>query len=321
MEVILTCLLAGARAGKKPAVTSVFRNEYRIKGDCMNWVSIDKSKCNLCGLCIVRCPSVFEKAGDMIVAQADEESCNLCGHCISLCESQAIIHSELDMANFPPASEDANFETEQFVRFIRNRRSHRHFKKKPISRADLKTLIDAVRYAPTGGNAQAVEIVVVENKDTIKRLSDYTVDFFISAGKGAQELIGQLATEKKEVPESLIRTRRYGKRLKAAREAGVDPIFHGAPAIIIFHAPQENVSAKDDCVIASTTLSLLARTMGIESTYIGLLVIAAGENRIIHSELQLPPGNDLLSVLIMGYPQLKYHYNVDRKPIRTRWVS
>ena len=122
------------------------------------------------------------------------------------------------------------------------------------------------------------------------------------------------------MPESLFRTRRYGRRLKDAREAGLDPIFHGAPEIMIFHASQEKVSAKDDCVIASTTLSLLARTMGIESTYIGLFVVAARGNRDIHSELQLPSGNNILSTLIMGYPRLKYHYAVDRSPIRTRWV-
>jgi len=286
----------------------------------MNWIFVDESKCTLCGRCLLRCPSVFKKIDGKVVAQADEENCNGCGHCISLCEQQAIVHSELDMTNFPPASEDANFETEQFIRFIRNRRSHRHFKKKIIPRGELETLIDAARYAPTGGNAQAVEVVVVENPGTIKRLSDYTVDFFISAGDRAQELIEQLTTEDKEVPESLIRNRRYGTRLKEAREAGLDPIFHGAPAVMIFHASQEKVSAKDDCVIASTTLSLLARTMGIESTYIGLLVIAARENRRINSELQLPPGNEILSTLIMGYPRLKYHYAVDRKPIQTRWV-
>jgi nitroreductase/NAD-dependent dihydropyrimidine dehydrogenase PreA subunit len=250
----------------------------------------------------------------------DNENCNGCGHCISLCERRAIVHSELDMANFPPASENANFETEQFVQFIRNRRSHRHFKKKPIPRADLETLIDAARYAPTGGNAQAVEIIVVENKDTIRRLSDYTVDFFVSAGDKARELIARLTTQEKEAPESLIRSRLYGKRLKEARDAGLDPIFHGAPTILIFHAPREKVSTKDDCVIASTTLSLLARTMGIESTYIGLLVIAAGDNRSIRSELKLPSGNDLLSALIMGYHRLKYRYAVDRKPIQTRWI-
>jgi hypothetical protein len=59
--------------------------------------------------------------------------------------------------------------------------------------------------------------------------------------------------------------------------------------------------------------------MGIESTYIGLLVSASQGKREIHAELQLPDGNEILSVLIMGYPRLNYYYAVDRKPIRTRW--
>jgi len=285
----------------------------------MSWVSIDKTKCNSCGLCILRCPSVYSKVDGEIVSQADVGNCNTCGHCISLCKSQAIVHSEMDMENFPAVNEDANFETGKFIQFIRNRRSHRHFKNKAISRADLETLIDACRYAPTGGNAQSVEIIVVENRDKIKRLSDYTIDFFINAGDNVQQLIEQLVAEGKEPPETLTRIRQYGERFKLAREVGQDPIFHDAPVVMIFHAPQDRGTPKDDCVIASTTLSLLARTMGIESTYIGLLVGAARDNREIHSELQLPPGSELLSALIMGYPRLKYHYAVDRKPIRTRW--
>jgi nitroreductase len=268
---------------------------------------------------MLRCPRVFSKVNGEIIAQADENNCNICGHCISLCKSRAIVHSEMDMANFPEANGDAHFETGKFIEFIRSRRSHRHFRNKTIPRADLERLIDACRYAPTGGNAQAVEIIVLENRDKIKRLSDYTVDFFINAGNEVQRLIEQSAAEVKELPAGLARVRQYGERFKLAREAGQDPIFHNAPVILIFHAPQDRGAPKDDCVIASTTLSLLARTMGIESTYIGLLVSASQGKREIHAELQLPDGNEILSVLIMGYPRLNYYYAVDRKPIRTRW--
>jgi len=285
----------------------------------MSWVSIDKMKCNTCGLCVLRCPGVYSKVGDEIVARADASNCIACGHCISLCTSQAIVHSEMNMENFPVVDEAANFETATFIQFIRNRRSHRHFKSKAIPRADLETLIGACRYAPTGGNAQSIEIIVLENHEKIKRLSDYTIDFFINAGNNVPQIIEQLAAEGKEPPESLIRIRQYGERFKLAREAGKDPIFHEAPVVMIFHSPQDRGAPKDDCVIASTTMSLLARTMGIESTYIGLLVGAARDNRDIHSELRLPPGNEILSVLIMGYPRLKYQYAVDRKPIQTRW--
>ncbi len=288
----------------------------------MNWVSIDKTKCDRCGLCILRCPRVYSILDGEIIAQADINNCIACGHCLSLCRTGAISHSELDRGNFPVADEAANFETGTFIRFLRNRRSHRHFKNKTVPREQLETLIDACRYAPTGGNAQAVEIVVVENRDMMKRLSDHTIDFFISAGEKARQFIARLAAEGKDAPESASRTLQYGERFKLAREAGgPDPIFHEAPIVMIFHAPQDRGASKDDCVIASTTLSLLARTMGIESTYIGLLVTAARENRHIRSDLALPPGNEIFSVLIMGYPRLRYLYNIDRKPIRTRWLG
>ena len=287
----------------------------------MNWVSIDQTKCNSCGLCLLRCPGVFSKVDRVIVASADVDNCNICGHCISLCKPRAIVHSEMDMMNFPAVPEDANFATEKFIQFLRNRRSHRHFKNKAIPRADLETLIDACRYAPTGSNAQSVEIIVMENRDKIKRLSDYIVDFFISTAAQLQQYFEQLTAEGKEPPDNLVRVCRYGERFKLAREAGQDPIFYDAPVVLIFHAAQDKSSPKDDCVITSTTLSLLARTMGIESTYIGLLVGASRGNREIHSELQLPEGNEILSALVMGYPRLKYLYAVDRKPIRTRWET
>jgi hypothetical protein len=53
--------------------------------------------------------------------------------------------------------------------------------------------------------------------------------------------------------------------------------------------------------------------------YIGLFVGASKDNPEILGELQLPPDNEIYSVLIMGYPRLKFHYTVDRKPIKTRW--
>jgi nitroreductase len=285
----------------------------------MSWVAIDKTKCDNCGLCILRCPGVFSKVDGEIVAQADVSNCNVCGHCISLCKPRAIVHSAMDIINFPAVNEAANFATEKFIHFLRNRRSHRHFKNKAIPRADLETLIDACRYAPTGSNAQSVEIIVLENRDRIKKLADYIIDFFINMGDSLRQFFEQLAAEGKEPPANLARIRQYGDRFKLAKEAGQDPIFYDAPVVMIFHASQEKSTPKDDCVIASTTLSLLARTMGIESTYIGLLVGVAKDNREIHSELQLPPGNEILSALVMGYPRLKYRYAVDRKQIPTRW--
>ena len=58
----------------------------------MNWVSIDKEKCNECGICVLRCMNCFTQIETGIVAQADITNCNLCGHCVSLCPIGAVRH-------------------------------------------------------------------------------------------------------------------------------------------------------------------------------------------------------------------------------------
>lgn len=285
----------------------------------MNWISIDNEKCDGCKFCIVRCPRCFSKVGEEIVGQADETNCNVCGHCISLCEPEAITHELMEMDNFPSVNPDDNFDPATFFNFVRNRRSHRHFKNKAIEKTELEMLVDACRYAPTGGNVQNVELVVVEDRDKIKKLSNLTVDTYVGLGEAAAKEAEQLLADGKEVPEALLRTQTYGQRMDESRSEGLDPIFFNASAVMIFHSTSEPGSAKDNCVIASTTVSLLARTMGIESTFIGFFVTAANGNPEIRKELQLPENNSVLSVLMMGYPRLKFHYAVDRFPLKVNW--
>ena len=288
----------------------------------MNWVSIDYDKCTNCGICVLRCERCFTKKKNTVSVQADENCCNLCGHCISLCPTVAIVHHKMDMDNFPDIDEPITFKPEEFIQFIRERRSHRHFRRKHIPRKDLEQLIDAVRYAPTGGNDQNVEIMVVENPERIRRLSELTVEHFDHVGAHYGEQLKKIHKESKEIPENISLMQkmvRYRERMRQARKKGLDPIFYGAPAVIIFHSTIHSVTAKDNCVIASTTMGLLARTMGLEMTYIGLLEIASRFYQPLIEELSLPEGHQVFSVLIAAYPKLNYLRTVDRRPIKTRW--
>jgi len=284
-----------------------------------SWVTIDKEKCIACGICLMRCPLVFSTKDDEMEANADADRCNLCGHCVSLCPTDAIVHSKLDMDNFGEIDEPVTFEPDTFIQFIRQRRSHRHFKDTAIPREDLEKLVDTCRYAPTGSNVQGVEILVVQDPEKRQRLSDLTLDFFEDFGAHAAEAAEKLKAEGQPLSEFLKKSLRYRDRLGYARKMGFDAIFYWAPAVIIFHSAQGPSSPKDDCVIASTTMGLTARTMGLESTYIGLFEMASKGYEPLIEELALPPGHEVYSVLIMGYPRLKFLKTVDRKPIETRW--
>lgn len=286
----------------------------------MNWISIDQEKCNECGICVQRCMSCFTQNQSGIVAHADITNCNLCGHCVSLCPTGAIWHKEMDMNNFKKIEKKSVFKKDDFISFIRARRSHRNFKDKPVMRPEIETLIDTCRYAPCGSNDQNVNIIIIEDRNRIEKLTAMTIDYFKQIGQPFIEQIEKLKKEAKDIPESLQRVVFYADRMIEAERAGINPIFYNAPAVIIFHAPQEGSTPKDNCVIASTTMGLCARTMGLESTYIGLFEIAAQGCADINKELDLPDGHQIYSVLIMGYPVFKYYSTVDRKPMNVQWM-
>jgi len=288
----------------------------------MSWVTIDQEKCNQCGLCVLRCARCYSKEDGSITAHADIDCCNVCGHCVSLCPADAIVHEKMDMKNFIKVDNEISIDPDRFIQMIRQRRSHRHFKDKEIPREVIEKLIDTCRYAPTGGNLQGVELMVIQNPEKIKELSDLTVDFFNIIGTNAEKQLAQIPPEENSSrkAELLQRTANYKERLTQARDLGYDPIFHKAPAVIIFHAHLQTASAKDDCVIASTTMGLTAMTMGLGTTYIGLYDAAAKNHPPALEALNLPEGHGVFSVLIMGYPKLKYLKTVDRKPMKTIWV-
>jgi nitroreductase/NAD-dependent dihydropyrimidine dehydrogenase PreA subunit len=288
----------------------------------MSWVSIDKETCTGCGICVTRCMRCFTQEGEDVTAYADPDNCNLCGHCIALCPTKSIVHSELDMDKFVDIREDIRLDRENFIRFVKRRRSHRQFEEKPVPREDLETLIDLCACAPTGSNRQTVEIVVVQSQERIARLSTLTVDFFQDMIREIEDRADRLREEGKPIPEDLqqmLDTLAFRRRLIQAREAGLDPIFHKAPAVMIFHSQMQPSTPKDDCIIAAQTVTLAAMTMGLESCYIGLFERAANNYPPLKQELGLPPGHQVFSVLIMGYPKLKFLRSVDRNPIKVKW--
>lgn len=288
----------------------------------MSWVSIDKDKCTQCGICVTRCALVFRDNDGEITAKADESNCNLCGHCVSLCPTEAIVHSQMDMDNFIEIKDKVKYDIDDFIQLIRKRRSQRIFKKKEIPHEDLEKLVDLCRYAPTGSNKQTVEILVIQDKERIRKLSDFTVDFFENNLDEIEKEVQKIEAEGQEVPQitkSMLSMRETLNRVVKARQFGFEVIFHQAPAVMIFHSPSLTSTPKDDCVIAAQTVVMATMTMGLGTCYIGLFEFAANRYDPIIEELKLPSGNKVFSVLILGYPKLKYLRTVDRMPMRVRW--
>jgi len=285
-------------------------------------VSIDNDKCTGCSLCVQIAPRCFSKTEDKVTPLATEATCMLCGHCIAVCPSDALTHHSMDMGNFLEITDRPQIGTADFIRLIRERRTHRAFLDKKIPKEHLEKLIDTVRYAPTGHNDQTVEIIIVENPERRKKLSDLAVDYMAGGLKEVEKKLGEMKSGGKQARAKMQELEDWAGflgMLVQARDGGFDPIFYQAPAVAVFHSPTASVTPKDNCVIASTTMGLLARTFGLETTYIALFEAAAKGYKPLKDELRLPDGHEVLSVIILGYPKVRYLRTVDRKPIKTRW--
>lgn len=288
----------------------------------MSWATIDQERCTGCGLCAAVCLRCITQEGKKMTITAGEENCNLCGHCVAICPSDAVVHHKMDMAAFKKI-EGGALAAEDLMAFLRSRRSHRNFLEKEIPAGIMKTLFEICRYAPTGSNVQSVEVLALKDRGKINRLIDLTVEYFQRLIPRTEEKVQRLKAKGQEIPAELqwaLRRNYNYSFLKKSRELGRDPIFRGAPLVLVFHSVPYTSSPKDNAVIAAHTIALTAMTLGLESCYIGLFEGAARNDTAVKAELELPPGHEVFSVLVLGYPRYKFLRTVDRKPIQVQWV-
>ena len=293
---------------------------YSMRRTKMSWITIDADLCTGCETCASICGrGCYTIIDGVAEAQADETTCSLCGHCVAVCPTEAVVHNQMNMAEFKAPEGPDVISTERFIRFIRKRRSHRFFKNQEMPWEVLTKLLDVCRYAPTGSNMQMVEVLAITDPQKINRLSELTVDYFRQTMLQVEKEMAELEASGKKISKELaaaINRIPMTRRHLAAWDGGTDPILRSAPAVLVFHSAPNPSTPKDDCVIAAHTVTLTAMTMGIETCYIGLLEKAASSSSTVLKALELPPDHKVYSVLIAGYPKYEFARTVARKPIR-----
>lgn len=120
----------------------------------------------------------------------------------------------------------------QTINDLKTRRSIRKFKDEQISDEDLKTILEAGTYAPTGRGLQSPKIVVIQDADKIRELSEWNRSFFPI-----------------EVPDDL------------------DP-FYGAKTLLIVLADSEIPTYAEDGASVLAVLVNAAHAVGVGSCWI-----------------------------------------------------
>ena len=185
--------------------------------------------------------------------------------------------------------------TDTMLEFIKSRRSTRKFTPMPVPEDKLNQIVEAGRFAPSGGNCQTTHFIVVKNAEVLAKLKELVCQEF----------------SKMEVTPGLYKS--IVNSINAAKKG--DYAFHyNAPVLIITANQREYGNNIADCSCALENMMLMANALDLGSCWINQLKWL-NENPIILEYMQqlgMEENERVYGALAVGYPDTP-----DGLPLRT----
>jgi nitroreductase/NAD-dependent dihydropyrimidine dehydrogenase PreA subunit len=285
---------------------------------------IDHDKCTLCERCVEVCVRQnLSLTDDKIEVISD--NCNQCGHCKAICPEDAIQIPGLDPSEYEPMSaKDEIITPKQLLQFFRARRSTRIYKRQPIEREKLVNIIEAGRFAPTGGNRQSLQWVVVHTADMVDKIRNLSLNVLAEQGKVMEQSLKEKEQQGEPFTPTDLAMQRYAvswQFMAQLNKEGTDRLLYHAPSLFLCHAdPAESPNPEIDAGLAAMQMALMAESLGLGTCYIGFLVLACTMSRELKDVLKIPQSNGVPVTFVCGYPDVTYERLVARNPARVTWL-
>ncbi|HEX9025982.1 MAG TPA: nitroreductase family protein [Clostridium sp.] len=273
----------------------------------MDYVQVDQDKCVKCGLCINVCRGVLEMGSNG--PQVAKGICIGCGHCVAACPNEAIDNPKSTLKNQIQIRELANLDQEMASQFLRSRRSVRSYKNIKVPREKIEQLLDIGRFAPTACNSQGISYHVIDDTDTLHKITAATIDWAEEEMKKESSL-----SASPFAPNTMIQIERY-------RTLNKDTIIRGASCLVLALCDKNLFSlGRDNTHFSLSYVQLYAQTMGLATCWTGLLEFCANAGyEPLLNLLNIPDGKILTGGIIVGYPIYKYKRLVDRELLKISW--
>jgi nitroreductase/NAD-dependent dihydropyrimidine dehydrogenase PreA subunit len=278
--------------------------------------------CTGCGLCMEVCPSFVFELMDTKAAVVRGDWCIGCGHCGAVCPEGAVRHEAVPLGKGPrPGPKPATL-PEQLMCLLRERRSVRNYRNKPVPKKVLERIIEAGRYAPTGTNSQNVRYVLLTTPEEIDRLRGMAIAFYerifgLVRGRVGVFLLGLFAGRR--IVENLRESLPKIEHVKEVMTQGEDRLFYQAPVVMVVHAESWDTCSAFNCAVALFNCSLMAHTLGIGCCFNGYLEGAVNNDRKIKRWLGIPRDHRCYAAMTLGYQKTRYQRLVERDPAQVVW--
>ena len=278
-----------------------------MEKDNRDLIQVDQSKCTKCGSCSKVCPTgviAMDENGPKVVGQF----CISCGHCVAVCPSAALDNIKTPLSNQVALEKIPVLDEDTAASFLRSRRSVREFQNKPVPREKIEQLLNIARFASTSGNSQGVSYHVIDNMDTLHKITSVAVDWLEEALKHPP-----LAGSPLEAP--------FTNHVKHYRETGEDVILRDAPCLVIPIVDKNSSRyGHDNTLFSLAYAELYATSMGLGTCITGFFdACAASGYKSLLDILNLPENMDVTGGLLVGFPKYTYKRLVDRNPLQVTW--
>jgi len=271
----------------------------------MPTIIVDEDLCTRCGICSVVCPtSIVDPADENTLPVVQDKKagmCIACGQCEVTCPTQALIlNIRPDEKEEIPATV-GEIPAVNLEYYMKTRRSVRHFTDMPVRKEEILQVLDIARYAPSGGNRQPVQWIVVHNPEDVKTVATLTIEWMKTL-VGTDHPMGG-----------------YLPGLISAWEKGYDTICLDAPHLLVAHIPESNPIAAVDGIIALTHFDIAAKSFGIGTCWAGFVSMAALSYEPLRKELGIPAGRTCAFAMMFGHPKYKTYGLPKRNPLGVTW--
>lgn len=251
-------------------------------------IKVNNEKCIGCGLCVSDCPAFHIKVENK-KAIVQKNMCIGCGHCFAICPQEAITIDEYDLSQSEKVVPFTTFNSEDFLKAIKSRRTMRQFKDKEIEKEVLDKILEAGRYSPTGANAQDVAFTILGSKQ--KDAEKICVSLFRFGVGAAQKFAKELS----------------GMNID-------DNFFFKKAPLVILVSSKSHINGG----LACGYMEMMAATLGVGTLYSGFFETCFNLSPKLRRLIKLPKGHKLAACMVFGYPKVKYQRTAPRNKAQVR---